>query len=76
MQRCHRRKSLSLLLLYRDTITTEDFGYQNLTATILLFKPDNSFDQFAIRVCEEEGQKIPIGHLPREVSRVTKYLID
>ena len=40
------------------------------------FKPNNPFDQFAIKVCEEEGQKIPIGNLPGEISRATKYLTD
>lgn len=36
---------------------------------------DNPFDQFAIKVCEEE-QQVPIGHLPREISRATKFFID
>ena len=51
-------------------------GPKTLTTTILFFEPDNPFDQFAVKVCEEEGQKIPIGYLPREISRATKYLID
>ena len=40
------------------------------------FEDDNPFDQFAMKVCEEEGQKTPIGHLPREFSRAMKFLID
>ena len=39
------------------------------------FGPDNPFDQFATKVCEEKGHKIPVGHLQREISRATKYLI-
>ena len=40
------------------------------------FEDDSPFDQFAMKVCEEEGQKTPIGHLPREFSRAMKFLID
>lgn len=40
------------------------------------YEPDNPFDQFAIKVCEEEEKKIPVGHLPREISRATKFLMD
>jgi len=39
------------------------------------YESDNPFDQFAIKVCEE-GQQVPIGHLPREISRATKFFID
>ena len=35
----------------------------------------NPFDRFAIKVCEL-GSTIPIGHLPREISRVTKFFMD
>ena len=35
----------------------------------------NLFDQFAIKVCEI-GQENPVGHLPREISRVTKFFMD
>ena len=37
--------------------------------------PDNAFDQFAIKVCEI-NQENAIGHLPGEISRATKFLID
>ena len=70
MQRCHSRKSLSLLLLEKM------FGSQNPSNNYGDFLPDSPFDQFAIKVCEKEGQKIPVGHLPRLFSRATKYLID
>ena len=39
------------------------------------YEPDNPFDEFAIKVCEE-GHEVPVGHLPRELSRATKFLID
>ena len=39
------------------------------------YEPDNPFDEFAIKVCEE-GHEVPVGHLPREISRVTKFFID
>ena len=38
-------------------------------------KPDNAFDRFAIKVCEI-NQENAIGHLPREISRATKFLVD
>ena len=39
------------------------------------YKPDNPFDEFAIKICEE-GHEVPVGHLPREISRATKFFID
>ena len=39
------------------------------------YEPDNPFDVFAIKVCEE-GKTEPVGHLPREISRPTKFFID
>ena len=39
------------------------------------FEPDNPFDQFAIKVCEE-GSTDPVGHLPREISHATKFFMD
>lgn len=38
-------------------------------------EPDNPFDQFTIKICEI-GCETPIGHLPREISRATKFFID
>ena len=35
----------------------------------------NPFDRFAIKVCEL-GSTTPIGHLPRKISRVTKFFMD
>ena len=39
-----------------------------------LFEIGNSFDRFAIKTVTEEDQIV--GHLPREISRVTKFLLD
>ena len=39
-----------------------------------LFEENNIFDIFAIKVVDDTG--IVIGHLPREISRPTKFLID
>ena len=35
---------------------------------------ENAFDIFAIKVCTDNGQTV--GHLPMEISRITKFLID
>ena len=35
----------------------------------------NTFNRFAIKVCETEKDEI-VGHLPMEISRITKFLID
>ena len=35
---------------------------------------ENTFDMFAIKTCKSNGQIV--GHLPREISRVTKFLLD
>ena len=35
---------------------------------------ENTFDMFAIKTCKSNGQTA--GHLPREISRVTKFLLD
>lgn len=37
-------------------------------------EPDNPFDRFAIKTVTENGDIV--GHLPKEISRVTKYLLD
>ena len=39
------------------------------------FEDGNPFDPFAIKVCEI-GKTIAVGHLPREISRATKFFID
>ena len=36
---------------------------------------DNAFNRFAIKVCKF-GKEIPVGHLPKDISRATKYLLD
>ena len=35
---------------------------------------ENTFDIFAVKTCKSNGQIV--GHLPREISRVTKFLLD
>ena len=35
---------------------------------------ENAFDLFAIKTCKQEGQIV--GHLPMEIARVTKFLLD
>ena len=39
------------------------------------FEEDNQFDSFAIKVCDI-GKTAAVGHLPREISRATKFFID
>ena len=39
------------------------------------YENDNAFDRFATKVCEF-GKEIPVRHLPKEISRGTKYLLD
>ena len=41
---------------------------------ICSYEIDNPFDLSAIRPCNTEGNTV--GHLPRELSRVTKFLLD
>ena len=36
---------------------------------------ENKFEIFAINVCEKDKNKI-VGHLPMEISRITKFLLD
>ena len=38
------------------------------------FENGNSYDMFAIKTCDQRGTMV--GHLPREVSRITKFIID
>ena len=39
-----------------------------------LHESGNAFDRFAIKTVNEKGEIV--GHLPKEISRVTKYLLD
>lgn len=38
------------------------------------YEEKNPYDIFAIKTCQENGRIV--GHLPMEISRITKYLID
>ena len=42
---------------------------------VCLFEANNFFDMFAIQTCRKDCEK-RVGHLPREISRPTKYLKD
>ena len=39
-----------------------------------LFENGNVYDMFAVKTCDESGRMV--GHLPRELSRITKFIID
>ena len=39
-----------------------------------VYEPDNVFDRFAIKTVANNGDTV--GHLPKEISRVTKYFLD
>lgn len=41
---------------------------------ICLHEPGNAFDRFAIKTVSENGETV--GHLPKEISRITKYFLD
>ena len=41
----------------------------------LYHERNNPFDRFAIKFCEA-GKEETIGHIPMEISRVTKYFMD
>ena len=38
-------------------------------------EPGNPFDIFTIKTCSH-GSLQPVGHLPREISRLTKFILD
>ena len=38
------------------------------------YESGNVFDQFAIKTVDERGETV--GHLPKEISRVTKHFVD
>ena len=42
--------------------------------SLCFYEPGNVFDQFAIKTVDERGETV--GHLPKEISRVTKYFLD
>ena len=41
-----------------------------------LHEVDNPFDMFAVKVCLTTDDEMIVGHLPMEISRITKFLID
>ena len=57
------------------TIIIEDIGNPKLTKRcICLMKNHLSFDSFAIKMCDTRGNIV--GHLPMEISCITKFLLD
>ena len=38
------------------------------------FENGNCYEMFAIKTCDQRGTMV--GHLPREVSRITKFITD
>ena len=49
------------------------FGFQKKKNN-WCFEEQNDFDVFAIKTCKRDGTVV--GHLPREISRATKFLLD
>ena len=39
------------------------------------YERGNVFDPFSIKVCQKDSEKT-VGHLPREISRITKFIFD
>ena len=63
------------MLLFKVTIITRIIGIQiQAKQLICSHETDNPFDVFAIRACNTEGNTD--GHLPRDLPRVTKLLLD
>ena len=62
------------MLLSEICTTIENLGFQNPNR-LCFHEERNTFDRFAIKVCEKDKNEI-VGHLPMEISRVTKFLLD
>ena len=67
---------------FQFSAAVRDFDYYRkpwlpeLEQTLNCFHEEwNTFDRFAIKVCEKDKNEI-VGHLPMEISRVTKFLLD
>ena len=54
---------------YRNTRNSEESEVLQCSHEL-----ENAFDLFAIKTCKPEGQIV--GHLPMEIARVTKFLLD
>ena len=66
------QKNISnLLLRFVDTIFTKDIGNRK---KLSLHQVGNPIDAFAIETVNSD--KVITGHLPRKISRVTKFLLD
>ena len=40
-----------------------------------LHKENNSYDVFSIKVCKSNNAQSMVGHLPKEISRITKFIL-
>ena len=69
-------KVLELTAAVRAYHYYRKFWQSKPTQTLNCFyEEDNPFDPFAIKVCEV-GKMDVVGHLPREISRATKFFMD
>ena len=57
-----------------DIIITESFGNRRRMKHVCLYEENNPYDHFAIKTLSSDGKIV--GHLPREISRVTKFFLD
>ena len=73
----HTTKRLGLPAPLEATTTTEQYGNQKVNEILnCSHEQNNVFDRFAIKTTKENHNNQIVGHLPIEVSRVIKYLID
>lgn len=67
---------LNLQRLFVNFMSIERYGNQRKASCLTaISKKKNSFDLFATKVCDQETNKI-VDHLPREISRITKFLLN
>ena len=64
-------RTFTFSLFYVDFITIESFGNEKLDCSP---EEHNPFDWFAIKTVTSDG--MIVGHLPREISRITKFFLD
>ena len=71
---CRMWNQFKLTLQFEVFTTTEALEPQELLLNFL-HEVGNTFDVFVIKVCGKEKKEI-MDHLPMEISRVTKFLLD
>ena len=74
-------KKMAFIKTFEYTSAVRGYHYFKTTwqpkeneVLLCLFGNGNSYDMFAIKTCDQRG--IMVGHLPRKVSRITKFIID